>query len=258
MKNWGVKQPLLPVVLFFTAGILLANLVPLPLAGLSGLSLLVAALAILWRRERSILLASLVFLAGAADFARHTAVIAPDDLRALFGAEDQLLSVRGVLCETPVLRDYETKGRTIERARADVEVGAVQPSNQPWQPALGRVSATAPGDVAGQLFAGQTVEVAGVLRPPRPPVAEGLFDYREYLRRQEVYFQFQTRSPADWKIVSPPARPPLADRFRTWGRHALALGLPAEDESLHLEWALTLGWKTALTDEVSEPFIRVT
>ena len=34
MKTWSVKQPLLPVVLFFTAGILLANLVPLPLAGL--------------------------------------------------------------------------------------------------------------------------------------------------------------------------------------------------------------------------------
>jgi hypothetical protein len=32
--------------------------------------------------------------------------------------------------------------------------------------------------------------------------------------------------------------------------------LPADDESLRLEWALTLGWKTALTEEVSEPFVR--
>jgi competence protein ComEC len=36
----------------------------------------------------------------------------------------------------------------------------------------------------------------------------------------------------------------------------LALGLPTEDEALHLEWALTLGWKTALTEEVSEPFVQ--
>jgi competence protein ComEC len=48
----------------------------------------------------------------------------------------------------------------------------------------------------------------------------------------------------------------LADRFRDWARGALALGLPAEDESLRLEWALTLGWKTALTEEVSEPFVQ--
>ena len=32
--------------------------------------------------------------------------------------------------------------------------------------------------------------------------------------------------------------------------------MPAEDEALRLEWALTLGWKTALTEEVSEPFVR--
>ena len=32
--------------------------------------------------------------------------------------------------------------------------------------------------------------------------------------------------------------------------------MPVEDESLRLEWALTLGWKTALTEEVSEPFVQ--
>jgi competence protein ComEC len=32
--------------------------------------------------------------------------------------------------------------------------------------------------------------------------------------------------------------------------------LPCEDESLRLEWALTLGWKTALTPEVCEPFVQ--
>ena len=29
-----------------------------------------------------------------------------------------------------------------------------------------------------------------------------------------------------------------------------------DHESLRLEWALALGWKTALTEEVSEPFVR--
>jgi ComEC/Rec2-related protein len=36
----------------------------------------------------------------------------------------------------------------------------------------------------------------------------------------------------------------------------LALGLPQEDEPLRLLWAMTLGWKTALSGEVSEPFMR--
>jgi len=256
MKNWSVKQPLLPVVMLFTAGILLADFVPLPLVELLPLAVVVAVLAMCWPRGRPVLLAALVFLAGAADFTRHTAVISPLDLRTLFGDRTELVTARGRLCETPVIRRYESRGTTYERARTEVEISAVRPLNQPWQPAFGRVSATAPGDVAGRLFAGQIVEVTGVLGPPRPPLAEGLFDYPEYLRRQEIYFQLQTHSTDDWNIVSPPSAPPLADRFRQWGRGALGLGLPDEDEALRLEWALTLGWKTALTDSVSEPFIR--
>src|SRR5205823_6640354 len=63
-------------------------------------------------------------------------------------------------------------------------------------------------------------------------------------------------SEQDWQIISSPGQRPLADRFRTWARQALALGLPVEDESLRLEWALTLGWKPALTEQASEPFVR--
>ena len=49
---------------------------------------------------------------------------------------------------------------------------------------------------------------------------------------------------------------PLADRFRVWARGTLARGLPEQDESVRLLWAMALGWTTALTGEVSEPFMR--
>jgi len=32
--------------------------------------------------------------------------------------------------------------------------------------------------------------------------------------------------------------------------------LPAEDEPLRLLWAMTLGWRTAFTGDISEPFLR--
>src|SRR5207248_5664718 len=54
----------------------------------------------------------------------------------------------------------------------------------------------------------------------------------------------------------PPIGPPLADRFINWAQGALALGLPEIDEPVRLLWAMALGWKTALTGEVSEPFMR--
>jgi competence protein ComEC len=106
------------------------------------------------------------------------------------------------------------------------------------------------------LVAGQAVRVSGVTERPKGAQAEGLFDYAGWLRRQGIYYALQATSEQDWQVLSSPGHPPLADRFRDWGRASLSRGLPREDESLRLEWALTLGWKPALTEEVSEPFIR--
>src|SRR4029078_35911 len=50
--------------------------------------------------------------------------------------------------------------------------------------------------------------------------------------------------------------PPLSERFLAWAQRTLACGLPEQDESLELTWGMTLGSKTALTGEVSEPFMR--
>src|SRR6185436_20764222 len=70
--------------------------------------------------------------------------------------------------------------------------------------------------------------------------------------------QLRVASTNDWTLArdfAQPSRPPLSDRFSKWAMATLARGLP-EDESLRLLWAMTLGWKTALTGEVSEPFMR--
>ena len=103
------------------------------------------------------------------------------------------------------------------------------------------------------------MEVTGVISPPKGPAATGLFDYRTYLRRQGIYHQLRVESTNDWSVArsgAGPARPPLADRFRNWSQATLGRGLPEQDESLRLLWAMALGWTTALTQEVSEPFMR--
>src|SRR5207237_6956657 len=69
----------------------------------------------------------------------------------------------------------------------------------------------------------------------------------------------QVEGANDWHVVrteASPAGPPLPDRFRNWSQATMERGLPAQDESLRLLWAMALGWTTALTGEVSEPFMR--
>ena len=250
-----MKRPLLPVVLLYVGGILAAEFVELPLFPLLALLLCLATDAASVSRFRLILLYALILLSGLANSTLHTAIISPVDIRHIFGDEPHLVTIRGQLIETPTLRLYangrEPSWRTLTRMKVD----SVCLAKNPWKPATGCVAITTAVALTN-YFSGQIVEVMGVVARPRNAVAEGTFDYRRYLENQGIYYQLRAESQADWRAIDSPASLPLTDRFSAWARQTLARGLPTEDESLRLEWALSLGWKTALTEEVSEPFVR--
>jgi ComEC/Rec2-related protein len=253
-----MKQPLVPVVLWYLAGILLADRLPLSLNGLLAAALVVAGVAAVWERVSSLLLAPLLVLAGATNLTLNTAILSPHDLRTILGEHAALVAVRGRLSETPEQRLYERDDEESWRTVARISVEAVRLGRLPWQPACGRVATGTPGVLPREFFAGQTVEVSGVIAPPKGPLAEGLFDYRAYLRRHAIYYHLRVTSTNDWKAAGPSGQTgrALAERFGQWAKAALARGLPVEDEPLRLLWAMTLGWKTALTGEVSQPFMR--
>ena len=250
-----MKQPLLPAAVLYAGGILAGAMAPVSPWVLLGVCLGLAGVALGWGRGRATLLCLLVFLAGWTNLSLHTAVLSPNDLRRILGDQPAIVSVRGALRETPSLRAHRRGQKESWRAIAQVEATALSTNHQPWQPATGRIAVTTPGTL-GHFFGGQTVEISGVAAPPKGAEAEGTFDYRAYLKEMGIYYQLQAASEKDWIVLARPPAPPLADRFRTWARRALGRGLPLEDESLRLEWALTLGWKAALTEEVSEPFIQ--
>lgn len=256
MADWDIKRPFVRVVLAYVGGILLADWISFPLAGLGVLTLAVGLVALGWAKYRATLLALLVFLTGAVNLTRHTAVISPHDLRILIADRSEFLVVRGVLPQTPYHRIYDQNSEPAVRSLAQVAVSAIKRRNEPWQPASGLVAVSTKGLLPPDCHAGQQVEVVGVLQPPAAPVAEGLFDYRAYLRRAGIYYQLQVRGTNDWNLLTPTVPPPVSDRFLAWAKKILSLGLPAEDEPLQLLWTMTLGWKAALTDEVAAPFMR--
>ncbi len=186
----------------------------------------------------------------------ETAIVSPNDLRALLGDTNAIVTVRGTLIETPHWRITERDGRQTERSVAQVRVTALR-RDANWRPAAGSMIVTTPGTLAASFFAGQPVEVTGVISRPAPPLAEGLFDYRDYLQTRGIFYQLKTSSTNDWQLgAAPLSHPPWTDRFLNWSQRTLALGLPGEDQPLRLLWAMTLGWRTALTADISEPFLR--
>ncbi len=213
-----------------------------------------------WPRGRLPLLAFGLFAAGAASLTLQKATLAPFDLRCLAPAEPSLASIRGHLRETPVHRLYSHQDHVTHRTQAEVDLTQVRWKNGDWQPAVGRVAVSTAGTLGDGFYGGREVMVEGVLRQPPGPTAPGGFDYRRYLARRQIYFQLQGCDPGDWRAVDEsetgPAGRPWADRFAAWAMATMARGLPEEDEALQLLWAMTLGWKTALTGEVAEPFMR--
>lgn len=243
------------MALLFVAGILAGDYFAVSPWHLLELGLGLLAVAVLWGKARPWLILAVLFLSGAANLRLHTAIVSPHDVRLFAGAFPAIVTVRGLVRDTPTLRVYEHDEKPSWRAQAQVELTAWRAEKQEFIPVIGRVVVTTPAPLTN-IFAGQLVEVTGVMALPNVAAAEGTFDYRAYLKQQGIYYQLKASSEDDWRIIASPRNRPLADRFRDWARKTLAIGLPEEDESLRLEWALTLGWKPALTEEVAEPFVQ--
>jgi ComEC/Rec2-related protein len=251
-----MNRPLVSVVIAYAAGLLLGQIFQPPPAALLALAALVFIVAVFSVKLRPLLLWPLLALVGWGNFLCHTAVLSPNDLRTLVGNEPALATVRGQLVETPRLkvtvRDDQETWHNVARVRVNsLNLG------DSFAPASGDVMVLTPGLPSDHFFAGQTVEIAGVMARPPIALAEGLFDFQNYLATRGIYYQLKTGSTNDWKLLAPVlSQPPLTDRFLNWSKATLALGLPNEDEPLRLLWAMTLGWRTAFTGDIGEPFLR--
>jgi len=252
------RHPLVPVALAYLLGVLGGWHFTLPPPVLLCAAGALALAAGLWAAGRGWLLWPLLVSLGWVNLTLRTAGLSPVDLRVVAQDAPELVTLRARLVETPTLRIFERDEQAAWRAHALVEVTALRRRDE-WQPAVGRVAVTTPGVLGTNFFAGRAVELTGVLREPRGALAPGLFDYRAFLAWQGVRFQLQCADTNDWRLAADfpqPAAPPAADQFRDWAQRTLARGLPVEDVELRLLWAMTLGWRTALTDEVAEPFMR--
>jgi competence protein ComEC len=251
-----MKRPLVAVVSCYAAGLLLAQIFQPPLAVLFSISFFVLALAIAFAKFRPVLICLLLALAGWTNLIFHTAIISPNDLRNLIGNQTEIVSVRGILTQTPQIKITERDGQETEHSLAQFKISEIRRDDN-WQFALGNIVVSTPGELPANFFAGQSVEISGVIARPSFPLAEGLFDDRDYLQTRGIYYGLKTDSTNDWRLRAPILiTPPLTDHFLNWSKRTLAFGLPVEDEPLRLLWAMTLGWRTAFTGEIGDPFLR--
>lgn len=252
-----MKQPLAGVVALFAVGIVLGRYLEPPLALLFFFTLASGLCFLLVRRCAEYSFACFLVLSGWADLTWRTAVLSPDDLRELVSSDEVLVHVRGTLTDTPEYRVHERRSKLRTNTLAILECDSVRLGDRDWRGAYGRIVVSTSGALDERFRGGSGVTVQGLLKHPNGPAAPGLFDYGEYLRWRGIFFELRA-TPMDWEWAeqTPGKRNRFADQFQIWARRTLALGIPVEDRETQLLWAMVLGWKTGLTDEVEEPFMR--
>jgi ComEC/Rec2-related protein len=243
------------VALFYAAGLLAGHFIPLALPWLWGAVIALFLGALIFPRWRGGMLVPLLVFTGWTNLASRSAILSPIDIRGVAGDQPELVTVRGILATSAELRSYERDGQILWRSVAKVRVSEVERKGL-WQPVFGVVAASTRGRVGGEFQRGLPVELSGILAVPRVADAPGLFDYKRFLEGLGIYRTLACEGTNDWVLIGSAPGPSRTARFESWARRTLAAGLPVVDEPLELLWAMALGWKTALTDEVSEPFMR--
>lgn len=251
-----MKAPLVPVAVIYAAGLWAGELIEAPIAGTFVAAACLSLAALLLKQARVWCLATAVLLFGWLNLTLRTVVVSPVDVRELAEDKELLVTVRGILVEAPVQRVYVHEKNESWRTVAQLELREVQTDSGEWRPVYGKILTLTTGVLTNRFCDGQRVEVQGVLLKPSLPSAPGLFDYRAHLARRGVYYQLKIESPHEWRPLETFRPPPFTAHFRDWAQRELARGLPEQDEALRLQWAMLLGWQTALTSEVSEPFMR--
>src|SRR5438445_11824573 len=107
-----MKRPLLLVGLLYVAGILAGEYLPFLPVGLLWVLAGILLVTFVWPQGRSTLLYAAIFMAGSANVRLQESALSPNDVRNIVAEEPQIITVRGVLIETPVAHQHETSGRT--------------------------------------------------------------------------------------------------------------------------------------------------
>lgn len=249
-----MKRPFLAPVGWCAGGILCGWYlqVPLSLLWVTAVILLITASRCLDRRWW---IPTLCILFGWINTTARTQVISPSDLRLRVGNSPMLGRIHGEIKQRPVVSRPTKNNSNPARWRTIIAVNSIETDGNIW-PAFGDLIVFSEGTWHERLSSGMQASVFGVIERPPPAKAPDIFDYREKLRREGIHHQLVTARESDWNLVGGPGSFSWPDRFQDWARERSASGLDGEDTSLQLLWAMVLGWRTALTDEVAEPFMQ--
>ncbi len=155
--------------------------------------------------------------------------------------------------------EQQIVGRVLQQALAGrrlklvVQVQAIQDTHSGLQPSTGQLLAYLPLPPPGQRpVSGDVLLLRGRIQPIRPPHNPDQFDYRRYLAVRDIHHQ--TFADTAWTMLShDPNLYSYAALLRQHALRTLQAHLPTPNE-FAVGAALTLGYKSALTEDIENAY----
>ncbi|MEO7725099.1 MAG: ComEC/Rec2 family competence protein, partial [Chthoniobacterales bacterium] len=237
------RLPLLGVALSAVPGLLLAEILALPLALLGPAIVLGTILNLL--RPRWWLTHLLV---AAFYFALHQTQLHDTpgrELKARLGDRPRTVAVSGTVASEPRLspNDYTTFLLRLDSIELE---GRAEPC-----------AATVQVRWKANPKLGDEIRLTGMAEPIPPPRNPGVFDLRSYLARRDVFQSIFARYPENGTILRAGGGHPLlraASRAREWMRATLSRGLGDSPEATALINGMALGLRHETPEDIEEPF----
>ncbi len=164
----------------------------------------------------------------------------------------QILEGKDVWCQGVIVDKQEGS----RRLSLVVVLDSVSKDQGDWQAIGGRVQVYVPIDVKSNLLNyGQLIRFRGEIREVPAQMNPKAFDYRQYLRQQNVYNQVFTNED-DWRILDPQAGNSvliLANKWRNKSIAVLQRHLTSSNE-LAVGMALILGNKSAIDESLQAAY----
>lgn len=265
------RAPLFSVSLAFATGCVLGldNWICLSAALIA--TVLIALAWLLLRQKETTSLLAFYLLAtsiGLVHTLLITGTIAPDDLRRLPDEKSYATTQwRGVVIDEPTAQaNTKITRRTLDRTNFTLQVEAWRPTggrlfdadnDAPWQSATGSIRCTVFGP-AKDIRCGDLVEFASALTPPPEPLVPGSFNARDFLARQDIYYE-ATLTPLNWRTVTTGAGnwwQKLSFRARDWAYARLQIGLEDDPRMADFLAGMLIGYRQEIPTDIEQDFRR--
>jgi len=245
LQSRTLARPLIPLVLALMAGVAAPswdlNLPPRWLV--AGIPVLLAGLALNWRRRRPVLVLPLLLFCG-------LGLALSQEARAPSLPPHHLVH-QPLGAEVSILGRVNRPGKHVgERVHLYLEAQALRGAAG-WQPACGKLLVTLPAQELPPV--GSALVVKGPLRAPRTPRNPGAFDRVLYLAADGIFREMPLRDRDGLVLLAYPRRAPLGEKLRGGVRRQLAVLDPV---SRAVYQSMLLGDQGEITPEIRAVLAR--